>query len=79
MHWKCNVDLIALVEQKIKAESFLQTSARGCSSLAKMPIDLNDVATDDLLSEVQRRLHCFEKPEKRVIMVGKMAWIHTAR
>ena len=37
-----------------------------------MPLDLNDVATDDLLAEVQRRMHCFEKPEKRVIMVGKM-------
>lgn len=37
-----------------------------------MPLDLNDVPTDDLLSEVQRRMHCFDKPEKRVIMVGKV-------
>ena len=40
-----------------------------------MPLDLNDVATDDLLAEVQRRMHCFDKPEKRVIMVGKMRQI----
>lgn len=33
-------------------------------------MDLADVSTDDLLSEVQRRMHCMDKPEKRVIMVG---------
>ena len=47
--------------------------------MANMPIDLNDVATDDLLSEVQRRMHCFEKPEKRVIMVGKVTWVLISR
>lgn len=36
-----------------------------------MPLDLYEVPTDDLLAEVQRRMHCFDKPEKRVIMVGK--------
>ena len=36
-------------------------------------MDLADVSTDDLLSEVQRRMHCMDKPEKRVIMVGKHA------
>lgn len=34
-------------------------------------MDLADIATDDLLAEVQRRMHCRDKPEKRVIMVGK--------
>jgi uncharacterized DUF497 family protein len=34
-------------------------------------MDLADIATDDLLAEVQRRMHCMDKPEKRVIMVGK--------
>ncbi|DBA76959.1 hypothetical protein WJX77_012504 [Trebouxia sp. C0004] len=33
-------------------------------------MDLADIATDDLLAEVQRRMHCMDKPEKRVIMVG---------
>ena len=36
-----------------------------------MSQDLVDVSTDDLLAEVQRRMHCMDKPEKRVIMVGE--------
>ena len=36
-----------------------------------MAQDLVDVSTDDLLAEVQRRMHCMDKPEKRVIMVGE--------
>ena len=35
-------------------------------------MDLADVTTDDLLAEVQRRMHCMDKPEKRVIMVGEI-------
>lgn len=38
-------------------------------------MDLADIATDDLLAEVQRRMHCMDKPEKRVIMVGKHSFL----
>ena len=38
-----------------------------------MSQDLVDVPTDDLLAEVQRRMHCMDKPEKRVIMIGEIA------
>jgi hypothetical protein len=33
-------------------------------SLAKVP-------TEQLLAELQRRLHCSEKPEKRTIFIGE--------
>eukprot|EP00891_Asterochloris_glomerata_P007680 jgi/Astpho2/7680/e_gw1.00115.187.1_t len=35
-----------------------------------MPSDLLDVPTEELLKEVQRRLECQTKPEKRLILVG---------
>lgn len=35
-----------------------------------MPIDLSDVSVDDLMKEVQRRLECATKPEKRVVLIG---------
>ena len=33
--------------------------------------DLAEIATEDLMKEVQRRLNCQSKPEKRLILVGK--------
>ena len=36
-----------------------------------MPSDLLDVPTEELLKEVQRRLECQTKPEKRLILVGQ--------
>eukprot|EP01024_Parvocaulis_polyphysoides_P068486 TRINITY_DN83561_c0_g1_i2.p1 TRINITY_DN83561_c0_g1~~TRINITY_DN83561_c0_g1_i2.p1 ORF type:complete len:244 (+),score=37.35 TRINITY_DN83561_c0_g1_i2:502-1233(+) len=33
-------------------------------------IDLSDVSTESLMAEIQRRLSCLSKPEKRVILVG---------
>lgn len=33
-------------------------------------MDLTDVTTETLMAEVQRRLDCQTKPEKRVILVG---------
>ena len=35
-------------------------------------MDLTDVPIDQLVAEVSRRMHCLDKPEKRVIMVGKL-------
>lgn len=35
-----------------------------------MAAELAEVATADLLAEVQRRLECTDKPEKRIILVG---------
>ena len=32
--------------------------------------DLSEIATEDLMAEVQRRLKCQDKPEKRLILVG---------
>ena len=34
-------------------------------------MDLTDIPIDQLVAEVSRRMHCMDKPEKRVIMVGK--------
>eukprot|EP01023_Acetabularia_acetabulum_P052491 TRINITY_DN5825_c0_g1_i1.p1 TRINITY_DN5825_c0_g1~~TRINITY_DN5825_c0_g1_i1.p1 ORF type:complete len:243 (+),score=55.61 TRINITY_DN5825_c0_g1_i1:31-759(+) len=33
-------------------------------------VDLSEVATDSLMAEIQRRLECMTKPEKRIILVG---------
>ena len=40
---------------------------------APMAAELAEVATADLLAEVQRRLECTDKPEKRIILVGASA------
>merc|ERR1711934_196921 len=32
--------------------------------------DLSEIATEDLMKEVERRLNCQSKPEKRLILVG---------
>jgi hypothetical protein len=31
---------------------------------------LESISTDDLMKEVQRRIDCAKKPEKRVILIG---------
>ena len=33
--------------------------------------DLDGVSTETLLAEVQRRLNCLNKPDKRIILVGE--------
>ncbi|GFR39996.1 hypothetical protein Agub_g530 [Astrephomene gubernaculifera] len=33
-------------------------------------VDLSEVATEDLMKEIQHRLDCTKKPEKRVILIG---------
>ena len=38
--------------------------------MAPPQIDLSEVSVDALLAEVQRRLECQTKPEKRVILIG---------
>ena len=35
--------------------------------------DLQGVSTQYLLSEVQRRLNCLNKPDKHIILVGKFS------
>ncbi|GLC34677.1 Adenylate kinase [Pleodorina starrii] len=35
-----------------------------------MPVDLSEVATEDLMKEISHRLDCLKKPEKRVILIG---------
>ena len=35
-----------------------------------MPLDLSEIATEELVHEVQRRLECLNKPEKRLILIG---------
>lgn len=35
-----------------------------------MPIDLSQFETQDLMIEIQRRLDCLKKPEKRVVLIG---------
>lgn len=35
-----------------------------------MPIDLSECSVGELMEEVQRRLDCQSKPEKRVILIG---------
>lgn len=35
-------------------------------------LDLSEIDTGDLVREVQRRLECLSKPEKRLILIG--AW-----
>lgn len=35
-----------------------------------MPIDLSQFETDDLMKEIQRRLDCLNKPEKRIVLIG---------
>ena len=38
--------------------------------MAPPQMDLSEVSVDELLAEVQRRLECQTKPEKRVILIG---------
>lgn len=33
-------------------------------------VDLAEVTTDQLIHEVQRRIECLNKPEKRLILIG---------
>lgn len=35
-----------------------------------MPIDLSEVSVEELVHEVQRRLECLNKPERRLILIG---------
>jgi adenylate kinase len=35
-----------------------------------MKMDLAEIPTDELVHEVERRLACLNKPEKRVILIG---------
>ena len=37
-----------------------------------MAAHLEDVSTDDLIREVQRRIECAIKPEKHVVLIGKL-------
>lgn len=37
-------------------------------------MDLAEVPIDQLVAEVSRRMHCLDKPEKRVIMVGEFVF-----
>jgi hypothetical protein len=34
---------------------------------------LESISTDDLMKEVQRRIDCAKKPEKRIILIGAFA------
>ena len=43
------------------------------SIMAAGRTDLSEVSVDDLLAEVQRRLACQSKPEKRVILIGAVS------
>jgi hypothetical protein len=38
-----------------------------------MSVDLSEVDITDLLHEVQRRIECQTKPEKKVILIGMCA------
>ena len=42
-------------------------------------VDLSEVSIGDLMVEVERRLRCQEKPEKRVVLVGKYVHILLVR
>jgi adenylate kinase len=35
-------------------------------------VDLSEVPVDALMKEVQRRMECASKPEKRIILVGML-------
>jgi hypothetical protein len=35
-------------------------------------MDLTEVATDELVKEIERRLACLTKEEKRVVLIGNM-------
>ena len=37
-----------------------------------MAAHLEDVSTDDLIREVQRRIECAIKPEKHVVLIGRL-------
>ena len=36
-----------------------------------MPLDLSEIPVEELVHEVQRRLECLSKPEKRLILIGE--------
>lgn len=42
-------------------------------SAAAPKIDLSEVSTEVLLQEMQRRLDCLNKPEKRLVLIGTVA------
>ncbi len=48
-----------------------------------MPVDLAEVATEELMKELQHRLDCLKKPEQRIILIGEQAVVppvlHVAR
>ena len=39
--------------------------------VATMPLDLSEIPVEELVHEVQRRLECLSKPEKRLILIGE--------
>lgn len=51
-------------------------SSRGGIAWAAAPeamaAHLEDVSTDDLIKEVQRRIECTLKPEKHVVLIGEL-------
>lgn len=38
--------------------------------------DLSEIPTEQLVHEVQRRLECLNKPEKRLILIGELQQAH---
>ena len=51
---------------------FLLVSGNPVSCTTMGGLDLSEIDTGDLVREVQRRLECLSKPEKRLILIG--AW-----
>ena len=39
-------------------------------------MDLSEIPTEELVHEVQRRLECLSKPEKRLILIGAPGGTH---
>lgn len=35
-------------------------------------LDLAEVSTEELVKEVQRRMECLNRPEKRLILLGEL-------
>jgi len=48
----------------------MAASASSSPAVSATDLKLLDVSTQDLMKEVQRRIDCYKKPEKRLIFVG---------
>jgi hypothetical protein len=75
--WAYDLDIQKANLQSVRLSALLSCGRR-CTFWAVAPgamaaAHLEDVSTDDLIKEVQRRIECATRPEKHVVLIGNLA------